>query len=67
MKTISADEARKILEDMVEVAGSQKAIARELEITPSYLSDILDGRRDISDKIARKLGYAKETVYAPIN
>ena len=67
MKIISADDARKILEDMVEVAGSQKAVARDLEISPQLLCDILDGRRNISDKVARKLGRRKEFVYAPLN
>lgn len=67
MTTISAEEARKIIEDMVNAAGSQRKVARSLGISDSYLSDIINERRDISDEVAKKLGYQKETIYAPIN
>ena len=67
MTTISTDEARKLIEDMVDAAGSQRKVARSLGITDSYLSDILNRRRGISEEVAKKLGYDKETVFAPIN
>lgn len=43
--------------------SSQKAVAEQLEITPQYLSDILNGRRDLSDNIIFKLGFVKISVY----
>jgi plasmid maintenance system antidote protein VapI len=55
----------KVIEDMVDQHGSQKAVAEVLDITPSYLSDILQGSRGISEKLARKIGYIRETVFKP--
>jgi plasmid maintenance system antidote protein VapI len=45
------------LKEMVELSGSQKAVAEELGISPAYLNDILKRGRGISDRIAFKLGY----------
>lgn len=44
--------------------SSQKAVAEQLDITPQYLSDILNGRRGLSDNIVFKLGFVKVSVYA---
>jgi DNA-binding transcriptional regulator YdaS (Cro superfamily) len=67
MPTLSNDELKDLIQEMVNVAGSQRAVALELGISEVYLSDILNGRRDVSDNVARKLGYKKEIVYAPTN
>jgi hypothetical protein len=45
------------LQEMCDLAGSQKAVADELLISPSYLCDVLKGRRDVSDALAHKLGF----------
>lgn len=39
---------------------SQKALAKELGISESYLSDILNGRRCISEEVAKRLGYERQ-------
>ena len=44
-------------------AGSQRQLARQLQISPAYLCDVLQGRRDISATLATKLGYTKQTIY----
>lgn len=44
-------------------ASSQTILARELGISVSYLGDVLHGRRGISDRMARALGYERLTVY----
>jgi transcriptional regulator with XRE-family HTH domain len=51
------NELMKVLKDMVIRAGSQKAVAEELGISEAYLSDILNGRKDVSDRIAAALGF----------
>jgi len=51
------NEAIKKLKTMCDHAGSQKAVAEELGITPAYLSDILNERTHISDRIAAALGF----------
>jgi plasmid maintenance system antidote protein VapI len=42
---------------LVKQRGSKKAVADSLDISPQYLTDILHGRRPISDNIAKKLGF----------
>jgi|TARA_R100001086_G_scaffold170569_2_gene93153 plasmid maintenance system antidote protein VapI len=43
------------LEQLVCRLGSQRAAAAALHVGPSYLSDLLRGRRDCSDAILKKL------------
>ena len=38
----------------------QTDVARELGITPSYLGDVIAGRRGIGPKIASALGFVKQ-------
>lgn len=44
------------LQDLVKKMGNQQAVARSLNITPQYFSDILRGQRDLSPQIAKKIG-----------
>lgn len=64
--TISAQQARTMITDLVAQKGSQRQVALDLQISESYLSDILDGARPISDAVAKKLGYNKVVVYQRI-
>ena len=57
---------KSILWDMVVQHGSRSAVAHILGITPSYMSDILNGNRSISDSVARKIGFIRETIYKPV-
>ena len=41
--------------------SGQKAV--NLGISPQYLCDILNGRRDISSNVARRLGYERAVVF----
>lgn len=43
--------------------GSQKAVAKHLEISEQYLTDILKARRNISAEIAEKLGYSRRVCF----
>jgi plasmid maintenance system antidote protein VapI len=39
--------------------SSQKDLAAELGISPQYFSDIIREKREISPKVAEKLGYQR--------
>ncbi len=36
--------------------GSLRAMAKEMDLTPAYLSDLRHGRRKVSDVVVKKLG-----------
>lgn len=52
---------------VVSLEGSQKAAAKGLGISPQYLSDIMNERRDITDAVAAKFGLRKICVFVPRN
>lgn len=54
--------AIRILQRKVDAAGSQKLAAKELGISPQYLNDLLQQRRECSDKILEKLGLERRIV-----
>jgi hypothetical protein len=47
--------------------SSQKAVAKHIGISAQYLNDILQGRRDISEEVAAKLGYARVVTFEPLS
>lgn len=51
------------LKKRVATAGSRAAAARELGIDPAQLSDVLNGRRDISKGMLEKMGFTRVIVY----
>ena len=51
------------LKRLVEIKGSKKAAAEALDIHPSYLGEILNGTRELSDNVLAKLGYTKVVVH----
>lgn len=67
MPQLTADEVRELLRQrMKEHGGSLVAYARGvLEISPTYLSDILAGKRDPTDRVCEALGLTRLTVYVP--
>jgi plasmid maintenance system antidote protein VapI len=56
------EELREMLKQRVADAGTQQTLADEWQIKRSYLSDLVNGRRDINDKIAERLGYVRKYV-----
>ena len=44
-------------------AGTQRAYAAQLGISLAYLNDVLHGRRQVSERLAGKLGLVRETIY----
>ena len=53
----NAEDIIKDVRGRVGEAGSQARVAEALGVTPAYLSDILRGKRGISDEFAARLGY----------
>lgn len=56
---------------MVQIAikadGSQKAFAKRIGLSESYLSDVLNRRRDISPRILKFLGLERVISYRRID
>ncbi len=63
MPTITQDKAIELIEKIVKKHGSQREAAKELDISVTFLSDILKRRRSISDQIARRLGYRRVVMF----
>jgi transcriptional regulator with XRE-family HTH domain len=53
---------REELQAMRTAAGSNKALAAKLRTSESYLSDVLNGRRDASDGFLKKMGLRRIVV-----
>jgi hypothetical protein len=56
MVLLTNDEAMEEFRLWVRSCGTQKAAAEALGVTPQYISDILAGRRTLSEPMAAKLG-----------
>jgi transcriptional regulator with XRE-family HTH domain len=61
MKTYSADDVVDIIRKRTK-ESSLRQTARDLGLSASYLSDILLGRRDVSETVAEAFGYKREVV-----
>lgn len=65
--TITNGELIEKVQELVEQLGSQAAAAIELDISPTYISDLLAGRRPATDKIAQQFGYQRVTIFKKVN
>ena len=53
-----------VLHSMAKELGGQKQLADKLGYKPPYISDILNGRRDVTDKMLAKIGLRRVVVRA---
>ena len=53
------------LRTLVRELGSQKAAAKRLGFTASFINDVLQGRREMTEALAAKLGFKRVVSYAP--
>ena len=60
---LDTEQMRTRLRKAVNADGGQKAWALKNGVSPQYVSDCINGRRDIGEKISRALGYVPVTVY----
>ena len=51
------------LSRMIEHAGGQRALARSLGVSPSYLHDVIRGRREPAGKLLAALGLKRTVRY----
>lgn len=51
------------LKERARELGSQKALAEELDISESFLSDILAGKKTLSDDRLEELGYSRLIIH----
>lgn len=55
-------DARAKLVAAIKKAGGQKKLADQFGVSPQYLCDIVNGRRDLSDAMLEKLGLRRTIV-----
>ena len=65
MKQLTQEEFLSLIRDDVETEGSQKALANKLEVSETYLSDVLRGRRTAGNKILARYNLRAVTSYYP--
>jgi hypothetical protein len=65
MKQLTQEEFLSLIRDDVETEGSQKALAARLEVSETYLSDVLRGRRMAGNKILSRYNLRAVTSYHP--
>jgi hypothetical protein len=51
------------LETEVEQAGGQRAWAKARGFSPSFINDVMRGRREITDRLAAALGFRRVTLW----
>lgn len=66
MKQLTQDEFLSRIREDVETEGSQKALAAKLEVSETYLSDVLRGRRAAGSKILARYNLRAVTSYHPV-
>ena len=62
MRSMNRQDVINQLKALVDEYGSQKALADEMGITASYLSDILNGKRDPGKSVLDWLGLERSAV-----
>lgn len=60
---MTIDGILKILRARIETEGSQMAVARNLGVSPQYLSDVLRRQRSPGEKILEPLGLKRQVFY----
>jgi len=66
MKQLTPEEFLSRIRDDVGAEGSQKALAAKLEVSETYLSDVLRGRRAAGNKILARYNLRAVTSYHPV-
>jgi hypothetical protein len=63
---VTEREALQELRRACQDAGSQRAWAKAHGYSDAYVSDVLNGRRDISEQLANALGLLRTVTYFPL-
>lgn len=67
MSGISEDQLREQIRAMIGFQGERRVYAQDIAdkcgVSKAYLSDVLNGRRGIADKLANALGYVRHVTF----
>jgi len=63
MRQLTQEEFLGLIRDDVEAEGAQKALAAKLDVSETYLSDVLRGRRSAGNKILARYNLRPVTSY----
>lgn len=61
---IPTEDPLAVLREMARKAGTQQKLADKLGYTPAYLSDVMNGRRNVTDDMLAKIGLRRVVVKA---
>lgn len=68
---LSEAELREVLRSRIGFHGGKRVFAKDLAadcgVCQAYLSDVLNNRRGIADKLAHALGYERVVTFVPID
>lgn len=60
---MTADQVRGLMRKRIDKAGSAKAWADEIKVSPSYISDVLTDKREPGESILKALGVERQVIY----
>jgi transcriptional regulator with XRE-family HTH domain len=63
---LTSDEVLELIRERIRLAGAAAKVARDLGVTPAFLSDVLNGRRNITARLAAALGLARVVRFSKI-
>lgn len=67
LRALSAEEFREHLRSLIKPTGrwglNQKQLAEKMGFSPQYISDVLKGRREPSEELARAIGFKRIFLY----
>lgn len=55
-------EARRLLDTAIKAYGTRAAFAKKVKLSPGYVSDVMNGRRNIPDKLLKVVGLKRDIV-----
>lgn len=64
---LTEDGMRDLLREFCKEHGGQKPASNEFGVSTQYLSEMTRGKRAVSDHVAGRLGYRKETIYRKVS
>ena len=64
--TVDEKEMVRMLKEYIKERGTQRVAAMDLGISPAFLSDMILGKREVSDSVARKFGFSKVYMFMPL-
>lgn len=60
---MTEDQVYQLLLEQIKRAGGQRAFAQALGVTPSYINDVVNKRRLMSDRILAAIGIERQVTY----